>query len=236
MRPETSQQGEEDRPLSIFDIVPDQDEPVVQTSRGPPIPKLFKPKSWKTNDWIHRRAGLGIDHSQVQHLSVPSSSSGTSRALAGPSNTSLESSTTPPSSSTTLTAPSPTFASPPRRVPGPSYLTPHPPRTQLPYLSFGPAIQLTAPAEVPHSTAQQTSELLAAQHLPVHSVAPQPSELPTESENDLDEDENALSRAIAESLRINQNRWTAHGTNLEELRKVIEISKTETRGVYYQLE
>jgi hypothetical protein len=74
------------------------------------------------------------------------------------------------------------------------------------------------------------------QQLPLRAVPPEPMELPAEADGYLDEDENALSRAIAESLRANQSRWTANGTNLEELAKAIEISKIETRGVYYQLE
>lgn len=74
------------------------------------------------------------------------------------------------------------------------------------------------------------------QNISAHATVTQPSELPIEPEDYSDEDEIALGRAIAESLRINQSRWTANGTNLEELAKAIAISKIETRGVYYQLE
>jgi hypothetical protein len=42
----------------------------------------------------------------------------------------------------------------------------------------------------------------------------------------VDEDEQALSVAIAMSLKVN-NRYTAHGTNLKELRQALQRSQFE---------
>lgn len=126
---------------------------------------------------------------------------------------------------------------PPRRVPPPLNLPLSPPRDDLPYISVSPVAPLAMPAEVSYYTPPRPYQTQNFQTPLSHTIIPpRPLELPTVSDDYLDEDENALSRAIAESLRVNHNRWTANGTNLEELAKAIANSKIETRGVYYQLE
>lgn len=219
MRAETShRQLEEERPLSIFDAASDQTEPISPPIRPPQTPKLFKPKSWRANDWIYRRAGLGIDHDSVQDLSVNPTASDLTGNPSGPINISEQSisnlSMPSQAQSPSLIAPS----SPPNQVPRPSTLSPLLPQLVQPPLWSEPHAHLAVASYSSNARLQQ------------------PPELSVERQQDLDEDESALAEAVEESLRINYNRWTANGTNLEELAQAIENSKIETRGVYYQLE
>jgi len=56
-----------------------------------------------------------------------------------------------------------------------------------------------------------------------------PSELSAQTDDDVDEDEVALARAVAESLRTwTPNRYTANGTNLDDLALAIQNSTLET--------
>jgi len=75
--------------------------------------------------------------------------------------------------------------------------------------------------------------------MPVHisdQTEPQPIESTTRpDDDDFDEDEIALAKAISASLSMRSPRWTAGGTNLEQLAIAIQNSKLETRGVYYKL-